>query len=340
VNDKKIIAVVGATGAQGGGLVRAILADRSGQFAVRALTRDAGSDRAKELAAQGVDVVEADLDDEASLRKAFAGAYGAYVVTNFWEQRAPEQQRVRPAAQMELEQAGNAARAARDAGLRHVIWSTLADTRPYFSDHDQQATAVKGEYKVPHADAKAEANRFFIESGVPTTFMQANVYFEAFHDVFAPRRNEQGDLVLSLGFGDARVPAQAADDIGRTAYGVFRAGDAMIGRTVSVAGSVLTGRQYAQALSAALGEPVTYQPVDPDAIRTAGFPGAEELANMLAYFITAEKDIVDLIDEDLLRRLNPQLQPFNAWLELRRLDPQLDPFDAWQDVHKAGRRRA
>src|SRR4029077_4817844 len=110
MTEKKIIA--GATGAQGGGLVRAIVADRAGPFTARALTRNADSGRARELASQGVEVIEADLDEETSLRKAFDGAYGAYVVTNFWAQRTPEQ-RAHTRAQMELDQAAAAARAAK-----------------------------------------------------------------------------------------------------------------------------------------------------------------------------------------------------------------------------------
>ena len=133
MSEKKIIAVVGATGVQGGGLVRAILADPDGPFSARALTRSAGSDRARALASQGVEVIEADLDDETSVRKAFDGAYGAFVVTNFWAQRTPEQERVRTRAEMELDQAAAAARAAKDTELRHVVWSTLEDTRPHFA---------------------------------------------------------------------------------------------------------------------------------------------------------------------------------------------------------------
>jgi len=90
--DRKLIAVVGATGAQGGGLVRAILADPSGGFAVRAITRKTSSDKAKELARLGAEVVSADLDDAASVKRAFAGAYGAFCVTNFWEHFSPEKE--------------------------------------------------------------------------------------------------------------------------------------------------------------------------------------------------------------------------------------------------------
>jgi uncharacterized protein YbjT (DUF2867 family) len=85
MSDRKIIAVVGATGAQGGGLVRAILDDPAGGFAARALTRNVDSAKARELADRGAEVVAADLDDRASLERAFAGAWGAFCVTNFWE---------------------------------------------------------------------------------------------------------------------------------------------------------------------------------------------------------------------------------------------------------------
>src|SRR6185503_6488486 len=175
--EKKIIAVVGATGAQGGGLIRAILADSAGPFAARALTRDAQSGQARDLASQGVEVVEADLDDETSLRKAFDGAYGAYVVTNFWAHRTPEQEQARSRAQMELDQAAAAARAAKDADLRHVVWSTLEDTRPHFARLGVEVPNALGNYKVPHFDAKAEANAFFIGLGVPTTFLQTAAYY-------------------------------------------------------------------------------------------------------------------------------------------------------------------
>src|SRR5918998_2396149 len=107
----KIIAVVGSTGAQGGGLCRAILADKSGEFACRAITRDPSKDKAQALAAAGAEVVKADIDDVESLKKAFAGAHGVYGVTNFWEHLSPER---------ELAQARNIADAARQAGISHV----------------------------------------------------------------------------------------------------------------------------------------------------------------------------------------------------------------------------
>ncbi|MGB5449605.1 MAG: NmrA family NAD(P)-binding protein, partial [Woeseiaceae bacterium] len=159
---KKIIVVVGATGAQGGGLLRAILDDPQQQFEARALTRNANSDKAQQLAALGAEVAQADLDDLDSLKKAFKGAYGAFCVTNFWEHFSP---------QKEMVQAGNLAEAASDAGLEHVIWSTLEDTRKWVPLSDDRMPTLMDNYKVPHFDAKGEANHEFSDRGVPTTFL-------------------------------------------------------------------------------------------------------------------------------------------------------------------------
>src|SRR6187200_1313071 len=142
--DKKIIAIVGATGAQGGGLARAILADKNGSFQARALTRHTDSDKAKALATAGAEVVAADLDDPKSLDRAFAGAYGAFCITNFWEHFSPER---------EYAQAKNMAEAAKQVKLQHVIWSTLEDTRRWIPLSDNRMPTLMSKYKVAHFDA-------------------------------------------------------------------------------------------------------------------------------------------------------------------------------------------
>src|SRR6185295_5147018 len=157
--DKKIIAVLGSTGSQGGGLVRAILADPAGGFAARAVTRDVSKDKAKALKSAGAEVVKADLDDVESLKKAFAGAYGVYAVTNFWEHFSGDK---------EIAQAKNIAEAAKAAGVKHVIWSTLEDTRKLMKADDTRMPMLQGRFRVPHFDAKAEADAHF--AGLPTTF--------------------------------------------------------------------------------------------------------------------------------------------------------------------------
>jgi uncharacterized protein YbjT (DUF2867 family) len=324
MTEKKIIAVVGATGSQGGGLVRAILADPEGPFTVRALTRNAESGQARQLASQGVEVVEADLDDEASLRKAFDGAYGAFVVTNFWAQRTPEEEKDRTRAEMELAQAAAAARAAKDAGLRHVVWSTLEDTRPHFERLGSDVSTILDSYKVPHFDAKGEANSFFTELGVPTTFLQTTFYYESFLVGQGPHRNENGELVLTNPMGGNKMALIAADDIGKTALGVLRRGDEFTGKTVSIAGSHATGEELAAKFTAVLGEEVVYRPLTPDEVRASGQPGALEIANMYQFYSDASEYFTGVRNLELVRQLNPDLRSLDSWLNEHKSEIPLD----------------
>ena len=169
--DRKIIAVVGATGAQGGGLVRAILNDAQGGFSVRALTRDINSEKAKALASHGAEVVAADVDDAESLNRAFAGAHGVFCVTFYWAHMSPEK---------EKSEARAMAQAASHAGIKHAIWSTLEDSRKWIPLTDNRMPTLMEKYKVPHFDAKGESDAYFTESGVPTTFLRASFYWENF----------------------------------------------------------------------------------------------------------------------------------------------------------------
>ena len=301
----KTIAVVGATGAQGGGLVRAILADPSGGFAARALTRDASSDKAKALAAAGAEVVAANLDDAQSLRKAFDGAYGAFCVTNFWEHFSPEK---------EQEQARRLAQAAKDAGVKHVIWSTLEDTRRFVPLDDSRMPTLKDKYKVPHFDAKGEANRFFSELGVPTTFLNTSFYWDNLvHFGMGPKKGPDGRLAFVLPMGDKKLPGIAVEDIGRCAYGIFKRPD-LIGQTVGIAGEHLSGAQMAEALSQGARLAGRHAAVTPEAYRGFGFPGADDLGNMFQFKADFEREYCAARDLGFSRSLNPQLQTFAQWL--------------------------
>jgi uncharacterized protein YbjT (DUF2867 family) len=198
MTDKKIIAVVGATGAQGGGLVRAILNDPKGGFTARAITRDTKSDKARELAQLGADLVAADIDDEASVRKAFEGVQGAFCVTFFWEHFSPEK---------EISQVQNMAEAAKASGVKHVIWSTLEDTRQWVPITDNRMPTLKGKYKVPHFDGKGESNKLFTNLGVPTTFMLASFYWDNL--IFfgmGPKKGPDGKLAITFPMGDKKLP--------------------------------------------------------------------------------------------------------------------------------------
>ncbi|GAA4942608.1 NmrA/HSCARG family protein [Actinoplanes utahensis] len=305
MSQQKIIAVVGATGSQGGGLVEAILADPSGEYAVRALTRDTTSPRAQELVKLGAEVVQADNYDAGSLERAFTGAYGAFLVTDFWAHMSAER---------ELEEAADLAGAAKRTGLRHVIWSTLEDTRDHIPVDDDRMPTLQGRYKVPHFDAKAEADGLFRAAGVPTTFLRTTFYWENLANGWGATRDADGVLTLSLPMGGSRLAGIAVADIGRTAYGIFRAGDEYVGRTVHIAGEHLTGEQIAAGLSRAVGEPVVYRPLSHDAYRGLGFPGADEAGNMLQYYTEFADYFTGVRDLAEVRRLNPGLQTFDEWL--------------------------
>jgi uncharacterized protein YbjT (DUF2867 family) len=213
---KRIIAVVGATGAQGGGLVRAILADKSGEFTARALTRNVGSEKANALAAAGAEVTQADIDDLASVKRGFAGASAAFCVTNFWEHFSPER---------ELAQARNLAQAAKDAAVEHALWSTLEDTRRWVPLTDDRMPTLGGKYKVPHFDGKGEADQIYRDLGVPTTFLLTAYYWEnLIYFGAGPKRGPDGKLALTLPMDNAKLPSIAVEDIGRCAFAIFRRG--------------------------------------------------------------------------------------------------------------------
>jgi uncharacterized protein YbjT (DUF2867 family) len=304
--DKKVIAVVGARGAQGGGLVRAILADPSGPFTARALTRDIRSERAKELRALGAEVVAADVDDEASLRKAFAGAHGAYCVTFYWAHMKPEK---------EIAEAQAMARAAKSAGVEHVIWSTLEDTRKWVPLSDTRMPTLMGKYKVPHFDAKGEADQLFTQAGAPTTFLVTCAYWDnLIHFGWGPKKGPDGKLAITFPLGSSKLAGIAAEDIGKCAYGVFKKGKEYLGRHVGIAGGHLTGAEMAAGLSRALGKEVKYNDVPPEVYRGFGFPGADDLANMFQFDRDFADDLLRAHSVEVSRELNPALQTFDAWL--------------------------
>ncbi|MEU3606449.1 NmrA/HSCARG family protein [Streptomyces sp. NPDC035033] len=309
MTDKKIITVFGATGRQGGGFVRAALTGQENDFRVRAVTRHPDSEAARELERLGADVVQGDMDDESSLGPAFAHAYGAFLVTNFWEHTSAER---------EKDQARALARAASHAGVQHAVWSTLEDTRDCVPLDDDRMPTLQERYKVPHFDAKAEADRYFTEEGVPTTFLRSTFYWENLIDMFAPRRAEDGVLELAYPMGGSRLSGIAVDDIGRTALAVLRGGADFVAATISIAGEHLTVADMAAALTEAVGEPVRYRPLTPDEWRAQEFPGAAESGNMFQYYADCEHRFTAARDLTAVRGLDPGLQSFAAWLAAHR----------------------
>jgi uncharacterized protein YbjT (DUF2867 family) len=304
--EKKTIAVIGATGAQGGGLVRAIQADKSGEFAARAITRNPGSEKGQALKAAGADVVAGDADKPETLGKAFAGAYGAFIVTNFWEHFSPER---------ELTQARNMAQAAKAAGVQHVIWSTLENTRKWVPLTDDRMPTLQEKYKVPHFDAKGEADDVFRQLGVPTTFLLTSFYWDnLIYFGSGPQRMPDGSLAMVFPMDDKKLPGIAVEDIGKAALGIFKRGRELIGKTVGIAGEHLSGAEMARTLTQALGQEIKYANVPPEVFRSLGFPGADDLGNMFQFKRDFNDYFVGARDLAFTRSLNPELQTFEKWL--------------------------
>ena len=306
MSNKKIIAVFGATGAQGGGLAHAIAADKNGPFAARAVTRNPQSDKARALAALGMEVVAGDTDKPETLTGALAGAYGAFCVTNYWEHLSVDR---------ESAQAEAMARATRAAGVKHVVWSTLEDTRKWVPVDDDRLPTLYGKYKVPHFDSKGAMDDLFAREAGPTSFIMAAFYWDNFiHFGMGPRKMEDGSLVLALPLGGAKLPGIASEDIGRCAYGIFREGTALVGQRIGVAGESLTGAEMAAKMGRAMGKSINFYDMPFDDYRKLGFPGAEDLGNMFQFQQMLGEEFQRYRDPVRARALNPELKDFDAWL--------------------------
>jgi uncharacterized protein YbjT (DUF2867 family) len=306
MESKKIITVFGATGAQGGGLARAILADANGEFTVRVVTRDSNSEKAKAFSQLGAEVVEANIDDLESIKNALKGAYGAYFVTFFWEHFSVDK---------ELQEVKNFIEAARESHLQHIIWSTLEDTRNWMSLDDDRMPTLQEKYKVPHFDGKGEADHFFREADLPTTFLRTSFYWDNFiHFGMGPKKGEDGNYYIAFPMDDKKLPGITAEDIGKCALGIFKKGSELIGKTVGIAGEKLSGNEMASKFSKTLDINVIYNPVTPEVYRNLGFPGADDLGNMFQFKRDFNEDFNRARSEEFSKALNPELQNFDMWL--------------------------
>jgi uncharacterized protein YbjT (DUF2867 family) len=256
--NRKTIAVFGATGHQGGGVVRALRG--AGQFLVRALTRDPVKHR--EVADE---VVEADLNRPETLGPALAGAHGVFLVTNFWE-----------AGTGELQQASAAVRAARDAGVTHFIWSTLPDVE----------AISRGRFHVPHFTGKAKVDRIVGEAGfVNHTFVIAPFYYRNLVEAMAPQKQADGSAGWTLAL-DPDVSCIHMGDIpelGDIVAGAFaRPDEAGDGEYLPLVGDFMSFNGIVDALNRQ-GHAFSYRRVPKD-VFSASFPGAAEIAEMFAYW--------------------------------------------------------
>jgi uncharacterized protein YbjT (DUF2867 family) len=257
-DNETLIAVIGATGRQGGSVVRALQA--GSQFKVRALTRDPGKHR--ELAGE---VVEADLNRPETLAAAFRSAYGVFLVTNFWEKGADE-----------TKQATAAIRAAKDAGVKHLVWSTLPDVEAISG----------GRFNVPAFTGKARIDRIVREAGFQHhTFVIAPFYYENLAGALAPQKQADGSTGWALPF-DPDVRCIHMGDINELGYivaGAFahpvQAGN---GEYLPLVGDFMSFNEVVETLNRQ-GHEFSVKQVPKEEF-AALFPGAAEIADTFGYF--------------------------------------------------------
>ncbi|NXK27770.1 NMRL1 protein, partial [Arenaria interpres] len=277
------------TGAQGGCVARALLED--GTFKVRAVTRNPVKKEAEELKQKGAEVVKANLDDEPSLELALAGAYGAFVVTNFWEHFSKEK---------EIAQGKCLADLSKRLGLRHVVYSGLENVKKL----------TGGQLEVLHFDGKGEVEEYFQKIGVSMTSVRLPFYFENFLSTFKPQKAPQGDsYVLALPMGDTPMDGMAVEDMGPVVVSLLKSPEEYVGRMIGLSTGKLTEAEYAAVLSQQTGKTVKASKLSPEEYEKGGSPGAKEMAAMFRFYAMKPDRNVDLT-----MKLNPKARTFSQWV--------------------------
>ena len=250
---KELVLVTGATGNQGGAIARELLA---AGWPVRAMTRKPDGETARALAAKGAEVVRGDLDDEASIRSAMNGAWGAVAVQNTWEAGVVGEE----------EQGKRFARAAKDAGLQHLLYQSVG------SAHRKTG--------IPHFDNKWRIEQTIRELDIPSWTVLRPVFF--MENLLSPWFKpyiDQGTLAIGMK-PDTRLQMIAVRDIGTYGYKALERHAELNGRAIDLAGDELTGPEAAAILSQVTGRKISFYQVPIDQVRA----GSEEFAIMLEWF--------------------------------------------------------
>lgn len=264
--DKKLILVFGATGAQGGSVVDFLLKD--GKYKVRGVTRNVNSEKAKALAAKGVEVVTGDVGDSdpTNLKKAFKDVYGVFAVTNFWDPSSMGK---------EVEQGTRLADLAKEAGVKHYVWSTLPNVQKISN----------GKYHVPHFTDKAVVDEHIEKIGLNYTFVAAAFYYQNFASFFPPRKADDGSFVFTLPLKPERLhAAYDVTDTGGIVVEVFNNPEKYAKKWIPMAGNNEIPSDYFKAMEEVTGKKVVFNAITTEQFAAFGFPGAEEMAQMFGYF--------------------------------------------------------
>ena len=262
---KKIVGVVGSTGRQGGSVVDALI--DTGKYQIVAFTRNPDSQKAQELVQRGCQVRYLDMDKPNTISNSLRDCDVLFLVTNFWEHFTPER---------EYEQATTLANEAQRVGIKHVVWSTLEDTRRLNDD-----IPFIGNYKVAHFDEKGHASQYMNSIGLNVTHLYTSFYWENLLQLIKPQKGEDGIYRMVYPMGDKLLPGVAIADIGRAVETIINKGPEI--ECCGISSEILSLCEMAKVLSEVSGCQVEYVDMDPDEYRQLEFPGARELGNMFQY---------------------------------------------------------
>ncbi len=291
--DEKMILVTGATGAQGGGVVRHLL--KGGKFKVRCLTRKPESERASALVQAGAETVRGDLGNPESLQAAMNGCYGVFGVTNFWEH-----------FEKEAFHGKNLIDAVKEAGIEHFVFSTL----PSAQKHSE------GKLEVPHFDLKARMEEYARSLNLPATYAHVAFYYENFLTFFPPKLQEDGSFMFGFPQGDTPLAAVSVEDVGGVVARIFERPEEFRNQTVGIVGDDQPCSTYAEIMSRVLGKKIIYRYIPREVFSKLGFPGAEDLANMFEYNRLFIPNRPAYLEQSLA--LYPEMQRFEPWVEANR----------------------
>ncbi|KAM4626872.1 uncharacterized protein O3C94_019842 [Discoglossus pictus] len=285
---KKIIAVFGATGAQGGSVVNALL--EKPNYIVRAVTRDVKKPAAVALQKRGAEVVQGNLNNKNDIENILKGAHGAFVVTNFWDDFSKDN---------EVAQGKLVADVAKSLNVKHVVYSGLEDVKKL----------TGGKLEVLHFDGKGEVEEYFWKIGVPMTSVRMAFYFENFITMMKPVKATDGDYYnLYLPMKDIPMDGMSVADIGPVVSSLFCGPDHYIGKAIGLSSERLTAEQYAEKLSKHIGKTIKAK-TSAEEYESLGFPGVQEMVNMFRfYWMKPDRDI------ELTHKLNPGLKSFDQFL--------------------------
>lgn len=289
MNQKPIVLVTGATGAQGGSVARHLL--KSKKFLVRCFTRNPESQNALALKKEGAEIVKGDLDDLKSLRRALEGCYGVFGVTNFWEHFDKEAAHGR-----------NLVDEVSAAGIQHFVFSSLPSPRKISRD----------KLEVPHMDIKADLEEYARSLKIPATYLHVAFYYENFINFFPPQLGNDGNWHISLPQGETKLAGTSVEDVGGVVAKIFDAPEKFKNEVIGVVGEDISMDQYIGVLTKVLKRKHVYDYIPYELYASFPFPGAKELAHMFEFnrlFIDNRKE-----DMALSRTLYPEMKNFETWL--------------------------